>query len=77
MVQTASELKIQYDRVADVLYCSFGPPREALSMEREGGVVVRVSPDTEEVVGITIVDFFKRFAERPNEAVSVPLAVSA
>jgi hypothetical protein len=74
MVQSAKELKLKYDRAVDVLYCSFGDPTPALSVEHEDGVVVRLNPDTEEIVGITVVDFFKRFAEKPNEAVSVPLA---
>lgn len=73
----SKELKIRYDREADVLYCSFGDPRPALSVECENGVVVRHDPETEEVVGVTIVDFFKRFAEHPLETVNVPLGVSA
>jgi uncharacterized protein YuzE len=72
----AQELKIKYDREADVLYCSFGDPRPALSMEVGEGVVVRHDPATEEVVGITIVDFFRRFADHPEETVHVPLAAS-
>lgn len=77
MVQKAKELTIRYDGGADVLYCSFGDPRPALSVEHANGVVVRVDPDTEDVVGITIIDFFKRFAEKPNESVLVPLAAVA
>ena len=70
----AQELKMKYDREADVLYCSFGDPRPALSTEVGDGVVVRHDPTTDEVVGITIVDFFRRFAEHPEEPVYVPLA---
>ncbi len=77
MVQAANELNFKYDRAVDVLYYSFGEPRPALSVEHQNGVVVRLDPDTEEVVGITIIDFFKRFAEKPNELVSVPLAEAA
>ena len=73
----AQELKFKYDRDADVLYCSFGEPRPALSVEVSHGVVVRHDPETEEVVGFTVVDFFKRFAERPEEAVPVPLGAHA
>jgi uncharacterized protein YuzE len=74
MVQSANELRITYDREADVLYCAFGDPKPAISVEHDNGVVVRFNPDNDEVVGVTILDFFKRFAERPDEAVSVPLA---
>lgn len=73
MVQASTQLKMNYDRSADVLYCSFGDPQEAISVEKENGVVLRLNPETEQIVGITIVNFFKRFAERPNEAVSVSL----
>ena len=64
---------MKYDRSADVLYCSFGTPVEAISVETSNGVIVRKNPDNEEVVGITIVNFFKRFAEHPNQAVDVEL----
>jgi len=74
MVQAANELKINYDRDADVLYCSFGEPQEAISVEADDGIIVRHNPETNAVVGYTIVNFFKRFADRPNQAVSVPLA---
>jgi uncharacterized protein YuzE len=74
MVQAATELKMSYDRDADVLYCSFGEPQEAISVEADEGIIVRHNPETNEVVGYTVVNFFKRFADRPNKSVSVPLA---
>lgn len=64
---------MKYDRDADVLYCSFGEPREAISVETQSGIIVRKDPENEEVIGITIVNFFKRFAENPNVPVDVPL----
>lgn len=69
-------MKFKYDRSVDVLYCSFGDPRPALSVEQENGVVLRLDPETEAVVGITIVDFFKRFADNPDTAVSVSLSAT-
>ena len=69
-------LDISFDPRADVLYCSFGTPREAIGIEVEDGVVLRVDPITNEAVGITITDFSKRFSvsdgSDPN-TVSVPL----
>jgi len=65
---------MKYDRDADVLYCSFGEPREAISVETQSGIIVRKNPDNEkDIVGITIVNFFKRFAENPGVPVDVPL----
>lgn len=50
---------LDYDEEADILYLSFGEPREASdSMEVEDGVVYRISGD--EVVGITITNFKMR-----------------
>lgn len=78
MVRPPTKIQIKYDRSADVLYCSFGEPREAISVETESGIIVRKNPDDEqEIVGITIVNFFQRFAERPDEAVDVPLTETA
>ena len=52
--------KMRYDRDADVLYCSFGEPQEAISVETDAGIVIRHNPETNEVVGYTVVNFFKR-----------------
>ena len=69
MVQ--QELTISYDPKADVLYCSFGLPQEAISEETDDGVIVRKHPDTGEIVGSTVVDFSRRFQERPGEAIKL------
>ena len=54
-------LMIDYDARADVLYLSIGNPREAVCLEPEEGILVRVEPDTNNVVGLTIIDFLYRF----------------
>jgi uncharacterized protein YuzE len=77
MVQSAAEMKINYDRAADVAYVAFGQPREGISVETDNGIVLRVDPNTDEVIGFTVVNFFKRFVEKPNEPVSVPLEMAA
>ena len=53
--------KFDYDRDADVLYAFIDVPRPAKSIE-EGDVVLRIDP-TGKLVGVTIVDFIKRFEE--------------
>jgi uncharacterized protein YuzE len=53
-------MKLSFDAKADVLYCSFGDPTEAIAVELENGVVVRLNPETDEVVGVTVIDFLKR-----------------
>lgn len=53
------KVNVDYDEEADVLYLSFGEPREAAdSMEVEDGIVYRISNN--EVVGITVTNFNTR-----------------
>ena len=56
------------------MYCSFGSaPAEAISVETSEGVFVRVHPETNKIVGITIVDLSRRFTLNPGQRVSVAL----
>lgn len=48
-----------YDEESDVLYISLGQPKEALSTEKNYGILVRTSPGSNEVFGVTVVDFTK------------------
>lgn len=53
------KIDLDYDEEADVLYISFGKPRDAKdSVEIEDGVVYRIADN--EVVGITITNFKAR-----------------
>lgn len=53
------KIDLDYDEEADVLYISFGKPREARdSIEVDDGVVYRIADN--EVVGITITGFKAR-----------------
>ena len=53
------KIDLDYDEEADVLYMSFGKPREAKdSVEVEDGVIYRISDN--EIVGITITNFKAR-----------------
>ena len=53
------KIDLDYDEEADVLYISFGKPREAKdTVEVENGVIYRVI--NKEVVGITITNFKSR-----------------
>jgi uncharacterized protein YuzE len=66
-------VNFEYDPLADVLYCSFGPPQEAIGEEVGDGIVVRRNPETNVPVGITIVNFSRRFTAQPPHTVSVSL----
>lgn len=53
------KIDLDYDEEADVLYISFGEPREAEdTVEVEDGIIYRVI--NKEVIGITITDFKSR-----------------
>lgn len=60
----------QYDWQEDILYATLGESREAVCLEEEEGVLIRVDPETDEVVGFTIIDFVERF-KRKGEALSI------
>lgn len=55
------ELQVSYDDRADVLYISFGDPRPGIATEVNDGDLVRVDPFTDEIVGITLLDFNMRY----------------
>ena len=48
---------IDYDTLADVLYISCDNPRPGIAIEVGQGNLVRVDPYTDEIAGITILDF--------------------
>lgn len=64
---TKEGLSINYDEDADVLYISLGRPQPAISVEVNDGNLMRVDPFTDELVGITVLDFKERHLERGNE----------
>ena len=66
-------IDFHYDPIADVMYCSIGPPQNAVGEEVGVGVVVRRNPETNALVGITVIGFLRRFSEMPQNSVSVPL----
>jgi uncharacterized protein YuzE len=61
-------LRISYNREGDVLYISLGEPREALTVPEAEGLLVRVDPETKEVVGATITDYEEHFRHLPEKS---------
>jgi uncharacterized protein YuzE len=58
-ILSLKNVDVNYDEDADVLYLSFGEPREAEdSIEVEDGVIYRLKGD--EIVGITIIHIKNR-----------------
>jgi len=74
MDEQLKSIDIDYDTKNDVMYCSFiAGSAEAISVETEDGVFIRMDPATNKPVGVTIVDFSRRFVLHPGQKVSVPL----
>lgn len=69
-----NELRISYDKSADVLYMSFGKPKEGIDEEIEDGVYLRVNEKTNKPLGFTIVDFEKRFSTSIEKAIPINLS---
>jgi len=63
-------LNYSYDKEADVLYMSYGKPVPAESIEMGNGVLVRIDPNTQDIVGITWIDFVRRVHDRIGEEVA-------
>jgi len=63
------DLNYHYDREEDILYVTLGGSDSALCIEQGNGFLVRIDPESGEVVGFTVIDFSLRAAER----VSLPV----
>ena len=60
----AKTLNYHYDREEDILYVTLGDSDSALCIEQGDGLLVRIDPESGEVVGFTVIDFSQRAAER-------------
>lgn len=56
-----------YDEETDILHIALGTAKEAISVEQDDEVFLRIAPDTGELVGLTILNFKGGFSE-PGEA---------
>lgn len=65
-MDVTTESNIDYDREADVLYISLGPPRSVVALEPEEGLILRLDPETDELVGVTIVGARARLQRQPD-----------
>ena len=57
-MRIASESLTHYDQASDTYHCSYGPPVPAVTIrDPERGLLVRVDPTTQQIVGFSIPDF--------------------
>ena len=50
------KIKWNYDAEADVLYISFGNPQKAEGVDIGEGTIIRIQPDSKEIIGVTILN---------------------
>ena len=53
-IDTTKHAHWEYDEEVDVLYISFGKPKEALTMDVDSGILVRYDKESRKMVGFTI-----------------------
>lgn len=51
-----NKIKWDYDADADILYISFGNPKNAEGVDIVEGTIIRVQQDTQEITGVTILN---------------------
>ena len=53
-----------YDKHSDIMDISFGKPKVAISEEVDEDIVVRIDPNSREILGFTIINFANVFLKR-------------
>jgi hypothetical protein len=67
-MRVASDALTHYDEASDTYHCSYGPPVPALTVrDPERGLLVRVEPQSRQVVGFSIPDFKAWHADHAEE----------
>ena len=75
-MNTKKVLNFLYDKEADILYLSKGNPSKSdVSDEEKDEVVVRRDPITQEVKGLTIINFSKK-ASNKTFPIKLPAEIS-
>lgn len=58
----APAVQVSYDEVADVLYIRRRPAARTVGRMNDDGIIAVFDDDTGELIGLTILDFWERFA---------------
>jgi uncharacterized protein YuzE len=65
--RVASESLTNYDAAADIYHCSYGPPIPAATVhDQERDILVRIDPETRQVVGFSIPNFRDWYASNSD-----------
>jgi len=63
----------KYDSVSDEMNLYFSENREAVGLSIDNDVFLQLDPDTDEVVGLTILNFRQRIIDRKEE-IKLPIS---
>lgn len=66
IARQVGRLEVLYDKEVDVLYLSIGTPRPADTFEEKEGLLIDRDPETREVVGLTVLDYERKFRRLPD-----------
>lgn len=67
---------LAYDRAADVLYLNLTPGRKGYAEEVHSGIYARYDAKNHELIGVTILNFSKKFRKRAK-GIQVPARVES
>lgn len=67
-IKGEGRLDIDYDRDADVLYIAIEKPRPADTFDTQYGLLIRKDPETNEVVGATVLHYEGLFRKLLNRS---------
>ena len=74
MIRSKDGMKIFYDQEADVLYVTRGKPEYTDYVEHSDDVILRLDPETKQLVGFTIIDFSQHFAKQESD-IALPFGI--
>lgn len=63
---------LKYDPQTDILNVAFGKARKAVSVEQQPEVFVRLDPQTQEIVGLTVLGFKQNFLSQKQDITLIP-----
>ena len=69
------ELQFNYDKENDILYISINRLKPSYSKEDIPGIITRRDIETDELTGITILDFCTRLKDNSLQALELPIKV--
>ncbi len=66
LMEKKDNLQWDYDADADVLYISVGPPAKGEGIDLGNDTIVRINPETKEIIGFTIINPLKKTLNELN-----------